>query len=238
MRHNQLPAWQALREQSWHYQGAFDLRRAFARQPGRFEAFRVEAPHVVADLSKNLWDGPVLDALCALADTLQLPQKRAALLAGEVVNPTEGRPALHACVRGRWAEAPDGPADPWTDGLRDMLALAEAVRADPDIDHVVHLGIGGSGLGPELVVQALAAGHGARQRSGRHTHAHAALHHRQQLARGPHRQRRGQVFLERHRLAAAVQRQVDQPETAGRQLAHDAVTPDQRVRRQGSGLGL
>ena len=47
MRHNQLPAWQALREQSWHYQGAFDLRRAFARQPGRFEAFRVEAPHVV-----------------------------------------------------------------------------------------------------------------------------------------------------------------------------------------------
>ncbi|NIC41059.1 glucose-6-phosphate isomerase [Aquabacterium sp. A08] len=164
MRHDQLPAWQALREQSWHYQGAFDLRRAFAKQPGRFEAFRVEAPHVVADLSKNLWDGPVLDALCALADTLQLPQKRAALLAGEVVNPTEGRPALHACVRGRWAEAPDGPADPWTDGLRDMLALAEAVRADPEIDHVVHLGIGGSGLGPELAVQALAAGHGARQR--------------------------------------------------------------------------
>jgi hypothetical protein len=35
---------------------AFDLRRAFAQDAGRFAAFSLEAPPLFADLSKNLID--------------------------------------------------------------------------------------------------------------------------------------------------------------------------------------
>jgi len=164
MRHDQLPGWHALQEQGHGYQRYFDLRQAFATQPHRFQEFLVEAPHVAADLSKNLWDKPVLDALCELADNLGLDQRRSALLRGEIVNHTEARPALHSCVRERLLAGSAHEATEWTAGLRDMLSLAEQVRADLQIDHVVHLGIGGSGLGPELVAQALTPFITCRQR--------------------------------------------------------------------------
>lgn len=44
-----------------------------------------------------------------------------------------------------------------------MLSLAERMRADEGIDDVVRIGIGGSGLGPELVLQALVANRSCRQ---------------------------------------------------------------------------
>ena len=37
---------------------AFDLHQAFAADPARFEALSQQAPHVFADLSKNLIDAP------------------------------------------------------------------------------------------------------------------------------------------------------------------------------------
>jgi glucose-6-phosphate isomerase len=40
-------------------------------------------------------------------------------------------------------------------GVLDMLALAEGIRGRPEIRDVVHIGIGGSSLGPELAYQAL-----------------------------------------------------------------------------------
>lgn len=54
--------------------------------------------------------------------------------------------------------------DALTADVRSMLALAERIRADGCVRDVVHIGIGGSALGPELVTQALAGGGGAGQR--------------------------------------------------------------------------
>ncbi len=149
------PAWAALQA---HYRTAgraFDLRTAFAADAGRHAALSFEAPEVFADLSKNLLDGETLRLLLALADECALPARRDALLRGDLVNPTEGRAALHTALR-----APRG-AGPFSDdvhGVLDaMLAYAERVRADPDITDIVNIGIGGSDLGPAMVVPALDA---------------------------------------------------------------------------------
>ena len=60
-------AWAALREAYRASGKAFDLRAAFASDSGRFNAFSQQAPHVFADLSKNLIDAPTEALLLALA---------------------------------------------------------------------------------------------------------------------------------------------------------------------------
>ena len=60
-------AWAAL---AGHYQAhgrGFDLREAFARDPGRFAALSLQAPEVFADLSKNRLDLATLRFLFDLA---------------------------------------------------------------------------------------------------------------------------------------------------------------------------
>ncbi|ASM76049.1 Glucose-6-phosphate isomerase glucose-6-phosphate isomerase [Vitreoscilla filiformis] len=150
-------AWSALQG---HFQGhgrTLDLREAFARDAGRFEALAVQAPEVFADLSKNLWDGTTLRLLIELAQACDLPARRDALLAGEPINSTEGRAVLHTALR-----APRG-AGPFSDevhGVLDaLLAYAETVRdgAASGITDVVNIGIGGSDLGPQMAVPALQA---------------------------------------------------------------------------------
>ena len=150
-------AWSALQG---HFQGhgrTLDLREAFARDAGRFDAMAVQAPEVFADLSKNLWDGTTQRLLIELAQACDLPARRDALLAGEPINSTEGRAVLHTALR-----APRG-AGPFSDevhGVLDaLLAYAETVRdvAVSGITDVVNIGIGGSDLGPQMAVPALQA---------------------------------------------------------------------------------
>ena len=149
------PAWAALQG---HYQAhgrEFDLREAFARDPDRFEHFGLEAPEVFADLSKNLIDVAMRRFLLDLAGECALETRRDAMLAGELVNATEGRPVLHTALR-----APRGAglySDQVHDVLDAMLAYAEQVRADSAITDVVNIGIGGSDLGPQMMVLALEA---------------------------------------------------------------------------------
>ena len=141
-----------------------DLRAAFERDSARFERFSVEAPEVFADLSKNEIDEAVHAALLALADECAVEAARDALFAGEPVNASEHRPALHTLLRcprdGLPADAKAwlGPALASVHATLDaMLDFAEGVRADPGIRDVVHIGIGGSDLGPRMAVTALAA---------------------------------------------------------------------------------
>jgi glucose-6-phosphate isomerase len=155
IRCDRTEAWAALQG---HYQAHgrdLDLREAFARDPGRFAAFSFEAPEVFADLSKNRIDIATLRFLLALAAECELPARRDAMLRGEPVNTTEGRAVLHTALR-----APPG-AGPFSDevhGVLDaMLAYAERVRADAAFTDIVNIGIGGSDLGPQMVVPALDA---------------------------------------------------------------------------------
>ncbi len=152
-----------------HYLSDFDLRAAFADQPDRFDRLSLAAPHILADLSKLHWGPEVLQALLVQARGCNLEGRRDELLRGELVNATEGRPVLHPALRCQAVgQALPVASDRWpsdlTEGLEAMLALAETLRQQPDIDDVVHIGIGGSGLGPETVLQALHGYRNCRQR--------------------------------------------------------------------------
>ena len=160
--HPSTEHWQSLNQRGREYASGFDLRQAFASQPDRFAALSLSAPHLRADLSKNLWDSAVLLDLLSLAESKGLHARREALLAGAVVNSTEQRPALHAWLR--MNRHPQADGHEWSRGLHDMLALAEDLRADTEVDDVVHVGIGGSGLGPEMALQALQPFKTCRQR--------------------------------------------------------------------------
>jgi glucose-6-phosphate isomerase len=152
-------AWAALRGHFEAHGRDLDLREAFDRDPARFERFGVEAPEVFCDLSKNRIDAATLHFLADLARECGVEAWRDAMLAGEAINTTEGRAVLHTALR-----APPGTA-PFSDEVQAtreaMLVFAEAVRARAEngtrpLRHVVNIGIGGSDLGPQMAVAALA----------------------------------------------------------------------------------
>lgn len=159
LRCDHTEAWAALQGHFEAHGRDLDLREAFARDPGRFTAFSLQAPEVFADLSKNLIDVAARRFLLDLARECGVEALRDAMFAGEPINSTEGRAVLHTALR-----APRG-AGPFSDevhGVLDaMLAHAERVRADADktggFTDVVNIGIGGSDLGPAMVVPALDA---------------------------------------------------------------------------------
>jgi glucose-6-phosphate isomerase len=154
---DQTRAWAAL---SGHYAAhgrRFDVRAAFAADANRFNAFSLQAPDVFADLSKNWLDATTLTFLLDLAHECGLEARRDAMLAGEAINTSENRAVLHTALR-----APPGTA-PFSDEvhrtLADMLNFAQSLRntAASGIRHVVNIGIGGSDLGPQMVLPALQA---------------------------------------------------------------------------------
>ena len=152
---DETEAWAALQGHFQAHGRELDLREAFARDPGRFASLSVEAPEVFADLSKNLVDLATLHFLQDLARECGLQAQRDAMLRGDIANATEGRAVLHTALR-----APHGQA-PFSDevhGVLDaMLGYAERVRGDAGITDIVNIGIGGSDLGPQMVVPALDA---------------------------------------------------------------------------------
>ncbi|HEY4067870.1 MAG TPA: glucose-6-phosphate isomerase [Burkholderiaceae bacterium] len=154
---DQTEAWGALQGHYEAHGRAFDLREAFARDPGRFDAMGVEAPELFADLSKNLVDTATLRFLLDLARECGVEARRDAMLRGEPINTTEGRAVLHTALR-----APRGKglfSSEVHHVLDAMFAYVESVRdtAASGIRHVVNIGIGGSDLGPQMVVPALDA---------------------------------------------------------------------------------
>ena len=156
LRCDQSPAWGALREQFEHSGRQFDLRQAFASDASRFADWSMQAPEVFADLSKNRIDAQTLTLLLQLARDCGLEAQRDAMLAGEAINLTEDRAVLHMALR-----APVGQglfSSEVQASLTAMLAFAESMRdkaAQGLISDVVHIGIGGSDLGPAMAYQAL-----------------------------------------------------------------------------------
>jgi len=157
LRCDRSAAWAALQGHYEAHGRDFDLREAFARDADRVAALSFEAPEVFADLSKNRVDTATMKFLLELARECGLEARRDAMLAGEPVNLTEGRAVLHTALR-----APRGHglfSDEVHGVLEPMLAYAERVRDTmaSGIRHIVNMGIGGSDLGPQMVVPALDA---------------------------------------------------------------------------------
>ncbi|MDP2000839.1 MAG: glucose-6-phosphate isomerase [Rhodoferax sp.] len=150
---------------------AFNLSQAFSADTERFEAFSQSAPHVFADLSKNLIDARTQQLLLDLAGQCGLEQHRDALFDGAAINNTEQRAVMHWLLRkpplagvNKYSSPSFSVADQQLleasaqvhSTLEAMLAYAQTVRDDPLITDVVNIGIGGSDLGPQMAVLALA----------------------------------------------------------------------------------
>ena len=152
-------AWGALTGHFEAHGRDFDVREAFARDPGRFEAFGVEAPEVFADLSKNRIDTATMRFLLDLARECGVEARRDAMFAGAPINTTEGRAVLHTALRAPHSSALGRSQPEVEQVLGAMLAYVKTVRDTPasGIRHIVNIGIGGSDLGPQMVVPALDA---------------------------------------------------------------------------------
>lgn len=162
LRCDRTSAWSGLR-QAYDSRGrGLDLRQAFAQNPDRFERLSLQAPHVFADLSKNLLDEGIQAQLIELARQCGLLRHREAMLGGEQVNSTEHRAAMHFLLRhpggvgGRQLGSEMQAELQQVHAVLDaMLAYAQMVRDDAAITDIVNIGIGGSDLGPQMAVLAL-----------------------------------------------------------------------------------
>lgn len=124
----------------------------FQADTNRADALTFEAPHLIADFSKQRIDAAALSALQALANAADFDGWRAKLFAGDIVNTTEGRAAKHWALRIQ--DPPDGDNEV-TAVLDRMHAFAHEIAESGEYDAIIHLGIGGSDLGPRLVLDAL-----------------------------------------------------------------------------------
>ncbi|WP_433695294.1 glucose-6-phosphate isomerase [Paraburkholderia phenoliruptrix] len=163
MTQNSLPSWSSLQAHYEQIRNAH-LRDWFAPEndpaPTRAERFAFAGGGLAADFSKNRITDETLKLLVQIAREAGVEKRRDAMFAGDVVNPTEGRAALHTALR---AKSPNAPFHTQVEAERaKMAAFAEEVRSGAwtgytgkRIRHVVNIGIGGSDLGPKMVVHAL-----------------------------------------------------------------------------------
>ena len=125
--------------------------------PERAADFAVRSGPLYANFARQRYDRAALDALFAIADQADLAGAMRRLLDGAIVNPTEGRAALHSALRGDTSAtqvAIDARVQAVAAQAR-MRELIEALEAT-DVTDIVSVGIGGSDLGPRLMADALA----------------------------------------------------------------------------------
>ena len=135
------------------------LAELFAADPDRAARLSARldfgAGGALFDWSKTHLDDGLLAAFEELAEAAGFATRRGALFAGERVNVTEDRAAEHTAQRGVGAEASVEEAA----ALHQRMAiLVEAIHGGAlgPVRHLIHIGIGGSALGPKLAIDALA----------------------------------------------------------------------------------
>ena len=159
------PIWQTLLR---HHREAADwqMRDLFARDRRRFERFSLEAGGLLLDYSRNRISEETIALLAELARIAQLPEMMAAMRNGQPINVSEGRSVLHVALRHR-GDTPylvnGEDVMPAVRGVLDrMRSFVDSVHSGSwrghtgeTITDVVNIGIGGSDLGPRMVVEAL-----------------------------------------------------------------------------------
>lgn len=158
-------AWEALRSHFADMQYA-QMQELFAADAQRAEKFHIKWNDFLVDYSKNIITDETLTLLQNLAKEADLKGAIDAYFGGEAINRTEGRAVLHTALR-----APES-AVVNVDGVNvipEVYAVKNKIKAFTEeiisgaktgytgkaFTDVVNIGIGGSDLGPDMVVQAL-----------------------------------------------------------------------------------
>ena len=158
-------AWQLLKE---HYDQIKDkhLRQWFKEDPQRFDKFSIQFNDILFDYSKNRIEEKTLKLLIQLAEETQVKEAIEKQFSGDKINETENRAVLHTALRNR-KNTPvivDGEdvMPKINKVLSQMQRFSESVisgewkgYSGKAITDVVNIGIGGSDLGPLMVVEGL-----------------------------------------------------------------------------------
>ena len=151
-----------------HFTEVVDLqmRDMFKDDPRRFDKFSLRFNDILFDYSKNRITEKTLPLLFELAKQRKLDAKIKAMFAGEKINQTEQRAVLHVALRNRsnrpiMVDGHDVNVDV-NHVLDKMRVFCDAIHSGSwrgftgkVITDVVNIGIGGSDLGPKMVVRAL-----------------------------------------------------------------------------------
>jgi glucose-6-phosphate isomerase len=153
----QTSAWPALRSKAIQL-SRVHLRNFFEQDAERFRRYSFAHAGWLIDYSKQRVDEETMSLLLELTHALDLPRGIRALMAGDQVNFTERRAALHTALRaqdGAHAELVRdcrGALEHWVTLIRNRQLLGATGQT---ITHIINLGIGGSELGPRLALEAL-----------------------------------------------------------------------------------
>lgn len=158
-------AWKRLKE---HYQIMRNRQMVdlFRKDPNRFSAFSIRFEEMLVDYSKNIITRETLRLLIELTLECKLKEAIEQMFSGEKINETENRAVLHVALRNRSHQpffvngmdvVPEVNAT-----LKQMERFSNRISSGQwkgytgrPIQDIVHIGIGGSDLGPQMVTEAL-----------------------------------------------------------------------------------
>ena len=161
----QSSVWQAIKTHQQEL-STVHMRNLFADDAQRFEKYAIQFEDILFDYSKNIINDTTMPLLQKLAENANLQGMISSMFSGEKINVTENRAVLHVALRNR-SNRPifvDGEdVMPNVNAvLAKIRAFTESVRSGEwrgytgkEITDVVNIGIGGSDLGPKMVLAAL-----------------------------------------------------------------------------------
>jgi glucose-6-phosphate isomerase len=142
------------------------MQQLFANEPARAEQMHLQWNDFLVDYSKNIISAETISLLQELANEVQLKDAITKYFDGDVINQTENRAVLHTALRAK------ENASVKVDGVNVMPEIysvknkiknfsneiisgqRKGFSGKPFTD-VVNIGIGGSDLGPAMIVEAL-----------------------------------------------------------------------------------
>ncbi|MEA2105064.1 MAG: glucose-6-phosphate isomerase [Candidatus Cloacimonadota bacterium] len=142
------------------------MKNLFKNDKNRFEKFSQQFEDILVDYSKNIITSETLHLLMKLAEEIDLQDAIEQMFSGKIINETEHRAVLHTALRNR----SNNPV--FVDGknvMPEINAVIEQMKnfsekiisgswkgfSGKPIRNIVNIGIGGSDLGPKMVVEAL-----------------------------------------------------------------------------------
>ena len=161
----QTKAWTALQDH-FNQDNTSDIKSLFESESNRAKDFSIQWNNFYVDYSKNALSKKTMDLLIELSKEVGLSEAIAHYFNGTAINETESRAVLHTALRDKDATPINVDGENIIPQIREVKAQMKAFSNDiingtkrgytgKAFTDVVNIGIGGSDLGPAMVVEAL-----------------------------------------------------------------------------------
>ncbi len=159
------PAWKVLESLAQKLSSG-EIKDLFVKDPSRTEKLTAQLEDIYLDFSRNLVDDETVTALIRLARECHLKEATESFFSGDPINETEKRSVLHTALRNFGNEPVLCAGEDVMPEIKSNLGRIKKFCNDvhkglhkgysgKSIRYIVNIGIGGSDLGPRMVVDAL-----------------------------------------------------------------------------------